>query len=547
MIGTLFSRPPWEHQRYGVEETIRRISNGSNAICLTSPTGSGKTAMSIALARWGVEHLGKRVLNLTNRILLTEQTRNVFRDDGIEVGTISASMKHLERDAPIQIATVQTLLSRRRNDSGYWVDADIVLVDEVHQIANGESAALVNEYKNRGSTVIGCTATPLGVIDVCDELVVAARTADLQDKGILCRAVWFAPSELDTRKLVKGKVDLSITENDARKTWGPLKGNDQIRTRIVGNILGHYQRLHPELTHTLAFAPGVKESMWAANYCRTMGIRSLHVDGEDFAVDGKVYTRQKDGKLFEESMEAWRNGHIPILWNRFVLREGIDEPQIKCIILGTPIGSYRSFLQMVGRGLRVHPSKETCTVIDHGGAWWRHGSPNVNVDWEEVFEFSDPDVISKQRIAEQREHGEPMGVACPKCGMVHKGLSRFVVCQYCGHQLNIGKPSRPIIQADGTLTNVSGEPIPQWKIKRTPEAEGIWKSLYFNAVKYKNGDLSFNQLYAQFGYKTAVLAGSKNRPAFWKMYYPPKDIPWMPRNPYHFHRLVKDVPRDELY
>ena len=548
MIDSLFTREPWEHQRIGVEQTLKAISNGTSSVCLTSPTGSGKTAMQIALARWAAEKQNQRVLCLTNRILLTDQTRRVFEQDGIKVGTISASMKHLERpDAPVQIATIQTILARRRSDPEHWVDADLVLADEVHQVSSGESAGMLIEYQSRGSKVVGVTATPLGVCDVCDELIVAARTRDLQDLGILCYASWFAPSELDTRKLTKGKIDLSFSESDARKTWGPLKGNQQVRAKIVGNIIGHYRRLHPELKHTLAFAPGVKESLWAAQFCLSNGIRAMHVDGTDFWVDGKLYDRDREPKLFEESMDAWREGHIPILWNRFVLREGIDEPQIRCIILGTPISSYRSFLQMVGRGLRTHPDKDRVLVIDHGGAWWRHGSVNVNVDWESVFDCSDPDVLSKNRIAEQREHGESMGVACPKCGMVHRGKKRFVVCQYCHHELTLGKASRPIIQSDGNLTEVTGEPIPQWKIRRTPEATDIWKSLYWNAAKHKGGDVTFNQLYAQFGYRTAVIAGTRERPAFWKSYYPPRDIPFMPRHRNDFHRKVKDVPIERLF
>lgn len=545
----LFSREPWPHQRIGVEQTIEALANGTDSVCLTAPTGSGKTAMQIALARWAAEDLGQNVLCLTNRILLTDQTRRVFEADGIRVGVLSASLKHLERqDAQVQIATIQTILARRRAMPDWLPHANTLLVDEVHQQATGESAALINEYKDSGAKVVGVTATPLGVCNVCDELIVAARTRDLQDDKILCFAKWFAPSELDTRQLVKkGKVDLSLTENEARKTWGPLRGGDQIRQRIVGNMMDHYKRLHPEMTHTLAFAPGVKESVWAANFCRSQGIRALHVDGTDFWVDGKVYDRGKEPKLFEESMLAWREGHIPILWNRFVLREGIDEPQIKCIILATPIGSYRSFLQMVGRGLRTHPDKDFVKVIDHGGAWWRHGSVNVNVDWESVFDCTDPDVLSKNRIAEQRQTGEHMGTACPKCGMVHRGKSRFTQCQYCGHQIQIGKASRPIIQADGTLTEVTGEPIEKWKVKDTPEASRIWAGLYWNAVKNKGGDMTFNQLYVQFAYITAVNAGSKKQPAFWHSYYPPRDLPLMPRRKNDWHQRVGDVPRENLY
>jgi len=551
-IENLFTvESPWPHQREGVEQTIRALSNGSTSVCLTSPTGSGKSQMMVALTKWTTEQK-KRVLLFTNRILLTQQTRRVFDAAGLDVGVISASMPQYEyEECPVQIATMQTILSRRRESSQYWVDADLVLVDEVHQQASGESAALLADYGSRGSNVCGVTATPLGVSNVCDDLIVSGRTRDLQESGILCFALWYAPSELDTRTLVKGKVDLSLTENDARKTWGPLRGKDKqhaIRTRIVGNILEHYDRLHPGRSHTLAFAPGVKESLWAAQYCDRRGIRSLHIDGQDFWCDGEMHDRKSADNLFQSYMDEWREGLIPIIWNRFVMREGIDEPMIKCVMLATPVGSYRSFLQMLGRGLRTDPSKKNCLVLDFGGNWWRHGSVNVNVDWESVYDCTDAEVISKNRIAQIRETGESVGRGCPNCGMIHSGQKKRVLhCKSCGHQFDLGKPSRPILQADGTLTQVNGEPIKQWKIKAEPSNVNAWRGLYWNAMKKKNGEITFNQLYAQFGYRTAVEQGSKTQPAFRKMYYPQRDLPLMPRHKNDWHRHLCDVSKEDLH
>lgn len=549
MSDDLFTVEPWPHQREGVDETIHALSNGTTSLCLTSPTGSGKTAMAIALVNWALAS-GQKIVLFSNRILLVQQTRRVFQAAGVSVGVISASMPEYDyEDARVTLATMQTVLARRRASASYWLPADLVLVDEVHQMASGESAALLAEYKSQGAKLCGITATPLGVSATCDELIVAGRTKDLQDDGILCRARWFAPSELDTRNLVKGKVDLSLSENDARKTWGPLKGKEQqehVRTRIVGNILGHFDRLHPTRTHTVAFAPGVPESLWAAQYCHRRGIRALHIDGQDFWADGQMYDRKFHESIFLKLMEEWREGDIPIIWNRFVLREGIDEPQIKCIMLATPVGGFRSFLQMVGRGLRSHPSKENCLVLDFGGNWWRHGSVNVNVDWNEVYKCSDPDVISKNRIARFRETGESVGRACPKCGMVHKANSRMIFCQYCGFELFRGKPSRPIIQADGTLVTVNGEPIKKWVIIDKPGNAKMWASLYWNAVKNAK-DATFNQLYSQFGYLTAVQAGSRMRPAYHKTYYPPRNLPLMPRRQVDWHVQVADVPKEMLF
>ena len=559
MTHSLFTREPWPHQREGVEQTINAWGNGSRSVCIASPTGSGKTDMAIALTRW-VDEQNKRVVVFTNRILLTEQTRGVFHRSGVLAGVVSASMPQYEyEEGRVQIASIQTILSRRRADPSYWLDADYVLPDELHQLSSGESAELLNEYKERGAYLAGLTATPLGVSNVCEKLIVAAGTRELQDAGILCYAQWFAPSELDTRALTKGKVDLGFAENDARRTWGPLRANDRVRAKIVGNILEHYERLHPERIHTLAFAPGVKESLWAAHFCHSHGIRALHIDGKDFWCDGQVHDRKRDDDIFKDYMQQWRDGKIPILWNRYVLREGIDEPQIECLMLATPVPSYRAFFQMVGRGLRI--SDETprlVKVLDFGGNWWRHGSVNVNVDWEDVYECEDPDTLSKNRIAEMRETGESAGCACPRCGMVHPSKKgRLIACQYCGHKMDLGKPSRPIIHADGTLKEVNGEPIKQWKIKAVPGDDKKWGGLYFNAAKKyrefqetkgeEGSAVTFNQLYSQFGYKTAVEAGSKTKPAFWKAYYPPRDTPLMPRNHNDWHRHVGEVDKGELY
>jgi len=547
MIDHLFTREPWPHQREGVEQTVAALSNGTASLCLTSPTGSGKSLMMVALTNWATEK-SWRVVLFTNRILLTQQTRGVFHRAGVIAGVVSASMPQYEyEEGRVQIATIQTILSKRRKDPSYWLDADLVLVDEIHQQSSGESADLLNQYKEMGAKVCGVTATPLGVSNTCDELIVAARTRELQDAGILCFAQWFAPSELDTQKLTANKVDLSLTENQARKTWGSVK-NEQARAKIVGNIVEHYKRLHPKGIHTLAFAPGVKESLWAAQYCSAMGIRAMHIDGTDFWCDGELRDRKQHDTYFQQYMQQWREGTLPMIWNRFVMREGIDEPLIECLMLATPVGSYRSYLQMVGRGLRVsEPTPTRVKVLDFAGNWWRHGSVNVNVDWEDVFDCTDPETISKNRIAQIRETGESVGRVCPKCGAVDKRKSRMLYCQYCGFEIPIGKPCRRIIHADGTLTEVNAEPIKQWTIKAEPTNEKVWSGLYWNAVRNKGGDVTFNQLYQQFGYKTAVEAGSKIKPAFWKAYYPPRDTPLMPRKRNDFHRLVKDVPMEDLY
>lgn len=51
-----------------------------------------------------------------------------------------------------------------------------------------------------------------------------------------------------------------------------------------------------------------------------------------------------------------------------ILTEGADFPAIDCVLLARPTKSQNLFLQMIGRGLRLHPGKESCLIIDLVGS-----------------------------------------------------------------------------------------------------------------------------------------------------------------------------------
>jgi hypothetical protein len=51
-----------------------------------------------------------------------------------------------------------------------------------------------------------------------------------------------------------------------------------------------------------------------------------------------------------------------------IATEGFDVPNVSCVLLLRPTTSWALFAQMVGRGLRLHPGKTDCLVIDVVGA-----------------------------------------------------------------------------------------------------------------------------------------------------------------------------------
>lgn len=65
-----------------------------------------------------------------------------------------------------------------------------------------------------------------------------------------------------------------------------------------------------------------------------------------------------------EMLDAFKNQEFPVLVNCGVFTEGTDIPNIDCVLLARPTRSRNLLIQMIGRGMRLHPGKSNCHVID---------------------------------------------------------------------------------------------------------------------------------------------------------------------------------------
>src|SRR5262249_13610237 len=124
---------PWPHQVTGPDEVQKAIAAGTRRICLTTPTGGGKTwQMEELLRRWTAE--GHPSVLYTNRKLLVSQTSGVL---DIEHGVRAAGHEE-NKHLPVQVSSIQTE-DARVNKKQVWQlhRAQRVLVDECHLIKGG--------------------------------------------------------------------------------------------------------------------------------------------------------------------------------------------------------------------------------------------------------------------------------------------------------------------------------------------------------------------------------------------------------------------------
>jgi len=116
-----------------------------------------------------------------------------------------------------------------------------------------------------------------------------------------------------------------------------------------------------------------------------------------------------------QTLERFKDGSLKYLVNVNVLTTGFDAPNIDCVALLRPTNSPGLFYQMVGRGFRLHPSKENCLVLDFGGNIIRHGP----VDALQIKDSSKGD-------------GEAPAKECPDCqALIH---AAYATCPECGYE-----------------------------------------------------------------------------------------------------------------
>lgn len=511
---SLFDLPPHWYQKNAVIEARKAIADGEH-LCITSPTGSGKTEIYKAIIRHGVNE-GKRVILYTNRVMLTDQVVRTFDKVNLDHGVIAAT--HPDRMATlrdVQVASMHTVHSRVTKERMELPQADVVIVDEAHAQSAGMFHLNLNRHKEAGATIIGITATPVGLSHIYDRLYQAATTSQCRSEGRLIPAMMFAPSELDCSKIGTTRT-------------GEFNRAEIAREMRVMNIVAHvytdWKALNPDARPFIGYAPGVAEAKWFVDEFAARGVRTASVDGEDIYVDGQIF--ESDQATRSEIIEECRTGKIAGLWNRFVFREAIDLPWMYQCILATPIGLLQSYIQVVGRVLRSCAGMDKVLVTDHGGNYWRHKySPNDDIDWSHYFGSCAGDPTEEQKKAiEQDPMLQP--IVCPKCKAVRRSGK---VCPMCGEQ-SLGR-KRFVIQHDGQLKPVAGPVYKPPKVSTDPAVQKKWNSCYFRA---KNSQMTFNQAIAMF-----------RRENDWK--YPPSDLKKMPKYEADYGRKVRHVPYEDLF
>ena len=496
----------WTHQQRGLDLLRQVRDSGHRNICVTAPTGAGKTRMMLQLLQ-----ASERVHVFTDRRLLHEQLCRNLTDANIRHGIIASGYEPSIAD--IQICMAQSVVSWCVNGNRSQPSADVIIFDEAHKMT-GDGFQHIRQLYGSGIVDIGFTATPLGLGGTYDVLVDVANVSELRAAGVLVPAYHYAPDEPDLKWI--GPVDIGGGECGIKKT----KRQVYVQ-RVFGRVIEHYKRLS-DGRPTVLFAPGQAESLWFAQKLRANGISAAHIGADGIWVDGEQYDRTEDNANWIRDRLA--NGHLKIVCNRFVLREGIDWPFVSHLILATTFGSLTSYLQAGGRGLRAFAGKDKLTVQDHGGNWWRHGSLNTPREWN--LEYTDR-IISQVRESRIREQKEREPIVCPKCNGCRLAGAE---CPHCGHRHD--KSVRYVMQQDGTLKPREGQIYrPRRMAEHTPSIEEQWVGFIYGVRKSRKPSCKSMTFAQAEAWICRQNAGK----------WPPRTLPMMPVRETDWFRPIQQV------
>ena len=428
-------QPRW-YQSEANDAVWKYLNEKSGNCVVVLPTGAGKSLLIALLIQQALE-FGGRVVVLAHRKELLQQNADEIRGliPGVDVGIYSAGLKKKEIHNAVVVAGIQSVF-RKAEDLGR---RHLILVDECHLCSDLEESMysmFLNAMKQQeGLRIVGLSATPFrtGTGPICgpdrifQRVVFEAKTAQLIAEGFLCPITnKVADAEVNT-----DKVSLRGGEFVESEMQAAFDVDEKVQAACA-EIIEKTQDRHS----ILVFASGIHHAEQIAELLPGSAV----VTGETLPIERA------------ETLRRFVAGELRFLVNVDVLTTGFNAKCVDAIAILRATMSPGLFCQMVGRGLRLHESKQNTLLLDFGGNIARHGS----ID-DENFGRSE----GKGRAGVAAENGR--GKRCPSCELDVSPST--VVCPECNFIFPRERELKHDITADETSQLTGATPPEEWEVR----------------------------------------------------------------------------------
>lgn len=382
-----------DYQQEACDLAINEIlSKSRKRGVLVAPTASGKSLYTAYITKKLLEHdprTGILVMQPSRELLEQNYTKYLEFDGEASVYSASLNSKEISR---VTYATIGSI----KNDAKKFAHVKTILIDECHGVPPSSNPTLKNPNPkismyvkfirelnkiNPNLKVLGLTATPFRtktytnpnagstyywndphtgeriektepqmitkinllpreVPKFFNHFIHVTQISDLYERGYLSHLKYIAMG-----------FDGNFLEYNS--TGGEFTDKSMIRAMEKNDIMGKIPKIladayRKDRKHCLVFMRSVADAEAMTH----------KVPFSDYL---HALTKPKDRKRI---IADFKNGNIKTLFNVSVLTEGFDFPALDTIILARPTASMILYVQMIGRGIRIHPKKEYCALVD---------------------------------------------------------------------------------------------------------------------------------------------------------------------------------------
>lgn len=357
--------PPYDFQENSFKESIL---NGKqiNKMC----TGSGKS-LTIALIAEFFRRKGKKGLLLVPTIGLLTQFKGDIKEynlndlyDDVHIIGGGETVRHF--DKPLTISTWQSIFNYKDDLD----KLDYVITDEAHRFASIETSAIVKETVNckykwgftgtipesdvQKMQLFGLFGLPKTYI-TSRELIKRNLATPIKINAII-----FDYDKMD-KKIIKNAKTYTqklkvIKEHEKRNKFivnltAKLSANTLVLFQHTEHgktlFMDLMKKLHPDVKVENKDITGKKSFDFQEKY------KIYFLNGED---DAK--TREKTRQILETHNDAM------LIANYSLLSTGVNIKRLHNMILASPLKSYTTVTQSIGRLMRLHKDKSEANIYD---------------------------------------------------------------------------------------------------------------------------------------------------------------------------------------
>lgn len=378
------------------------MKHGHKRIIVQQPPRTGKTVIMAEIARRTTSK-GNHIMFLIHRKEVLSQAMTTFKQQNVKMN----------------LATMGMVQSLTRHVSELTAP-QLIFVDEAHHALAKSCRRILDSFPN--AYVLYFTATPIRtghdqLDQVADDIIVGQSIKWLTNHHFLAPFRYYGLGDIDRSKLRKQNGDYSSSSMD-----------EALNHQIYGHIVQQYQRL-ANGKQAVVYCHSIESAKKVTQQFREAGITAAEVDGDT------------DQTVRDRLVQKFRDQQLTILANVNLFTEGVDLPNVDCVIMARPTSSLALYLQFSMRCLNPRKGK-TAIIVDHVDNFLNFGLPDNDHDWQSAI------VTKDKRKASKSDNG-PALAQCSYCfGTFYRKNIHDGCCPLCGHALEKENKDYKIVNVD---------------------------------------------------------------------------------------------------